>query len=391
MKQNVQSASQYTISDAANYLLRLISCTLNGTVPEEKPETVSWEELFTESRRQNILLLAFESIKQLREQPTDEIGAKWNRWHDKLLTKGINQSVATEELLTLFGANGIRLLPMKGFYIRRTYPAAELREMTDLDVLVHSDDMQKARELLLSRGYCITEDHEVHAAFTKPPFMVVELHNKLLPDYVGHGNYYEDVWSRTTADAVHETVCHMNPSDTLTHIMLHFAKHYLKNGCCGIRFAVDFFTYCRFYDKELDWDYLWREWDKLNVRQLAEDVLGLGQAWFGSGTLTERQAEMGAIMCSSGVFGNAAGYDRNRIMELTPKSGNVKIGKLRYFLGIVFPPLAEMKLLYPCLEKAPILLPFTWVLRGFKTVFCKPKHIKNYFNRTKNAVVGHKK
>lgn len=368
-----------------SYLLQLIRSCLNEEPVPEKPESVSWAQLFAESKRQSVLLLAYDSIKKLQIKPDGEIGEKWRQWHDKLLTKGVNQTVTIENLLNEFHENRIKTIPMKGFYIRKTYPVCELREMTDLDLLIESDCSGRARSLMLEKGYSVTEDHEVHTSFSKPPYLMVELHKKLLPEYVGHGDYYENIWEKSVPEEERPYICHLSPSDTFIHLMLHFYKHYFKS-CCGIRFAIDFFTYSRYYGQQLDWTYIWNEFEKLKIRGTAEDVLGVGQAWFGDGTMTERQKKMAHMMCSSGTYGTARGYDYNQILKLTPKSGNVKIGKLRYFLRIVFPPIEEMKLEYPVLEKAPIFLPFTWIARGIRTIFRNPKHISKYYNRAKNAI-----
>lgn len=372
---------------AASYLLLLIRCRLNGEAVPEKPEGITWRQLFAESKRQNLLLLAYESIQKLEKGPEGEDLQCWQTWQKKLLTKSISQTIALKELEDTFHSAKIPILPLKGYYLRQTYPAPELREMTDIDLFVGQTSQEMCRQAMESAGYHANGvDHEVHTNYVKLPYVMVELHKKLLPDYVGHGDYYADVWSKAVSKPESPYVYHLSPSDTFIHIMLHFYKHYEKNASCGIRFAVDFFTYCRYYEAQLDWQYIKQELSALGVWQIAEDMLGLSKAWFGDGTMTPQQAQMGERLIRSGVFGNAAGRDFNRIMSLTPKNGNVRIGKLRYFMTILFPPLSEMQLSYPCLQKAPILLPFTWLLRGIRTVFKKPQNIKKYYRDTKNAV-----
>lgn len=390
MKKEVEE-TQGLQSCTMEYLLHLLRCALNDEPVSEKPASVSWEALFKESKRQSVLLLAHRSIAKLQNGPEGEIGQKWAMRHDSFLTKGINQTLATEQLIDLFNAQQIKILPMKGYYLRKTYPVQELREMTDLDLLVEADSFEKAKQIMSDMKYELTQDHEVHTSYVKPPYLMVELHKKLLPDYVGHGDYYDNIWQRAQPEETRPYVQHINPSDTFIHIMLHFVKHYLKNSSCGIRFAIDFYTYCRYYDKQLDWAYIWQELDKLKVKEMAQDVLGLGQAWFADGKPTQSQEAMGKRMCSSGTFGNTVGYDHNQIMKLTPKSGNVKVGEFRYFMRMVFPPIAEMKISYPILEKIPILLPFTWIIRGFRTLFTRPNHIKKYYKRTKNAIPDREK
>lgn len=380
-----EATIQYTVSDTAAYLLQVVRSSLNGEPMPEKPEAVTWAQLFSMSKRQSLALLVYDRVRNLENGPQGELLEKWRNLADKMMTKGVNQTLGCAELMDALDRAKIRTLPMKGYYIRTAYPAPELREMTDIDILVEgnlSDEMQSA---MRSIGYEQTAAHDLHATYTKKPYLMVEAHSKLLPDYVGHGDYYQDIWSRVTPEKDRPSICHLSASDTFIHILLHFVKHYRKNDGCGIRFAVDFYTYCRFYETKLDWPYIWDELKKLGVNDLAEDVLGLGQAWFGNGEMTQRQMEMGMRMASGGVFGSREGRDRNQVMQYAEKSGSVRIGKLKFFFSAVFPPLEEMKRTRPVLQKAPILLPLFWIGRGFKILFSAPKQIVQYIKRIQKA------
>ncbi len=380
-----ETTIEYSVSDTAAYLLQVIRSSLNAEPTPEKPASVTWEKLYSLSKRQSVALLVFEQICDLENAPQGELLEKWRTWANKQMTKGINQTLGCIELMDALNRANIRTLPMKGYYIRTAYPAPELREMTDLDILVDDNLSDEMQSVMRGIGYEQTAAHDLHATYTKKPYLMVEAHSKLLPDYVGHGNYYQDIWSRTTPERERPSICHMNASDTFIHVLLHFVKHYQKNDSCGIRFAVDFYTYCRHYDKEMDWQYIWKELDMLGVKALAEDVIGLGQTWFGNGEMTARQAEMGVQMLSGGVFGSKEGRDRNQVMQYAAKSGSMRLGKLKFFFSAVFPPLEEMQRTRPALQKAPILLPFFWIGRCFKILFTAPKQIIAHFKRTEKA------
>ena len=367
------------------YLISLLRSSVNGEPAPEKPENVLWEAVLRESRRQSVSLLVRNAIKNLNDGPQGNYAGEWQNYCAKLIIKGANQSLACKELTDAFDAAGLRMLPMKGYYIRAAYPAPELREMTDLDLFVGNSTSKPVRELMEKLGYSLMTTQDVHSEYIRPPFLLVELHDELLPEFTGRKDYYRDVWKKTVPEKDRPNICHMSASDTFIHIMLHFIKHYAQYTGGGIRFVIDFFTFCRHYEKELDWTYIWSELDSLGERKLAEDVLGLGQAWFGDGELTERQRLMAARMCEFGTFGTKDGYVYNQIERLTPKNGSIRLGRIRYFCYVAFPPLREMKLGYPILNKAPILLPFTWIARGLRTVFKNPKHISEQYSIAKNT------
>lgn len=380
-----EASIEYKVSDTAAYLLQIIRSSLNGEPTPEKPESVTWAQLYSMSKRQSISLLVFNQIRNLKNGPQGELLEKWRSWADKMMTKGINQTLGSAELMDALDRAKIRTLPMKGYYIRDTYPAPELREMTDIDILVEDNLSDEMQSVMHSLGYEQTDAHDLHATYTQKPYLIVEAHSRLLPTYISYSDYYQDVWSRVKPEEDRPSICHLNASDTLIYILLHFVKHYAVTSSCGIRFAVDFYTYCRCYAKELDWPYIWKELETLGIKELAEDVIGLGQAWFGSGEMTARQAEMGMRMLSGGVFGNKEGRDRNQVMRYAEKSGSVRIGKLKFFFSAVFPPLEEMQRTRPALQKVPILLPFFWIGRCFKILFTAPKQIIAHFKRTEKA------
>ena len=57
-------------------------------------------------------------------------------------------------ILKLFSSNGIEAIPLKGpLLTAELYGNLELRPMTDLDILVRTRDVLKAKRLLLTRGY----------------------------------------------------------------------------------------------------------------------------------------------------------------------------------------------------------------------------------------------
>lgn len=362
------------------YLFHLISAAFTGQIPPEKPDGVSWEELFREAKRQNVFMVAYDSIKRLQNKPNDKQLAAWETRSNKLLTKSINQSVEIERLLDVFERDGIDVLPLKGYLLRDMYPTRELREMTDFDLLVKDDRSDRMKKVMTELGYEFASDVDHHAAYQKKPYVMIELHSKLLPDRYGRKKYYRNIWSRVKNAAGKSHEFEMSNEDFLIFILVHFEKHYHNSGC-GIRFLVDIFSILRTLGTELDKTYLQRELDKLKLRSFSDAVFCLERAVFYGGEISPDAQLLLNRMINFGIFGTDAGREKNMIEKLTPKNGNQKIGKLRYYFRIVFPPVTEMRCSYPVVDKAKFLLPVFWVLRGVKTIFCHPKRIGDQYHR----------
>lgn len=362
------------------YLFQLISASFSGATPPEKPESVSWNELYREAKRQNVLMLAYDSIKRLQTLPDAEHLSLWEVQSNKQITKSINQSVEIDKLLAVFESRGIDVLPLKGYLLRDIYPHRELREMSDFDLLVKDDRSEKMKKVMEELGYEFSADVDHHAGYHKPPYVAIELHAKLLPDRFGRKEYYRNVWKKAKCVQDKQHIYEMSLEDFLIFILLHFEKHYHNSGC-GIRFLVDIFAILRRYDTQLDKAYLQKEYETLKLQGFTDAVFCLERAVFYGEEVTEAAQELLDRMIRFGVFGTNAGREINMIDRLTPKSGNQKIGKLRYYLQIVFPPVSEMACSYPVVRKAKFLLPVFWVCRGVKTIFRNPKHILEHYRR----------
>lgn len=362
------------------YLFSLFIAVFAGKTPPEKPENITWQAIFREAKRQNLFMFTYASIQHLQKKPEGEENNNWQLLHMELLAKSVNQSVEIEKLLHIFEEKNLRVLPLKGYFLRDMYPEREMREMSDFDLLVADDRSQEIRDIMSGLGYQLHSAVEHHAEYQKKPYVTIELHRKLLPDRVGRKAYYENIWSKCTPLDGSKTVCCIGVEDFLIFILLHFEKHYLTSGC-GIRFLLDVHAILRTEGEHMNMEYFWAETEKAELTEFTKTVFNLERAVFADCTPTDSARHMLDRMIALGIFGTKAGYEMNRIERLTPKGGNVRIGKLRYYGKIVCPPFSEMREQFPTLRKVPVLLPVFWVWRGIKTIFCKPKNISKHYKR----------
>ena len=55
----------------------------------------------------------------------------------------------TCRIFCLFQEKNIDFIVLKGIYLRYLYPNPDLRTMSDIDILVHKEDLDKISEILL--------------------------------------------------------------------------------------------------------------------------------------------------------------------------------------------------------------------------------------------------
>ena len=87
----------------------------------------------------------------------------------------------SESLKALSGA-GFDCIGLKGWHLRKLYPEASMRQMTDLDILVRPYEHEKIRKIMEASGYSGNRESSwKHDTFKKNE-VTVEMHKRLTDD-----------------------------------------------------------------------------------------------------------------------------------------------------------------------------------------------------------------
>lgn len=144
-------------------------------------------------------------------------------------------------LLRLLETSGIPVIPYKGPALAAmAYRDLTVREFDDLDLLVHKEDVPRAKELLIAQGYrpffSLNEVQE--DAYLESPFEYsraflredgigfVDLHWAVEPEYLSFAFCNKHLWERVEGVNVGGfTVKTFAPEDMLLFLCLHGTKH----------------------------------------------------------------------------------------------------------------------------------------------------------------------
>jgi hypothetical protein len=153
-------------------------------------------------------------------------------------------------------------------------------------------------------------------------------------------------------------------------LLIHLAKHFANAGS-GIRSIVDIHLYNKRFNSEMDWSYIKDELEKIGLWKFGESIRELGRVWFDNVQSNDLYDEMTDYIMSSGISGSrkhAVVYSINTGVKTRRLT---RIAKQLFWLKLFFPPLMQMKMIYPFLAKTPFLLPIFWILRGIKCLLYK--------------------
>lgn len=363
----MSSVSEY------KYLIMLLRSVLEGReLPAQPappalpapPEGCELNALLTIAQRHSVAGMAYYALEKLT-LPEGALSEQWRQVRDKALVKDIIQQQELETLGAALSGAGVRFLPLKGSIIKSLYPQSDMRTMSDIDLLIDEKNAEKARDIMAGLGFsCEHFGYDIHDIYYKPPVMNVEIHRALFgEDGREFQKIFADPWSLCRADGARYS---FTPDAFFAYVLAHAVKH-LEEGGTGIRSIMDLWV-CAHSDMGID---AARSLDMLapsGKSHIAFQMLALSEVWFGDRLPDENTEKLERYIFGSGTYGTVENSAKNRI----ERAG----GRPAYLLRLIFPTFERMREHYPLLKKAPVLLPWCWLVR----LVTKP-----FINRRQNA------
>lgn len=350
-------------NELTGYLIHLLKCGLNGEKPNEKPENISFEDIFSLAKKHSVANLAYYAIERLDEQPSPPLAGEWREVRDKAVVKGITQLYERDKVIAALTGAGINICPLKGCLLKEMYPQQDMRVMSDLDILMEHEKAGLVEQILKSMGYSKKLEYELgHDVYYKKPVMNIEMHHVLVdheevsPELL---EYYRNDWEKLIADKDNPHLYYMTWNDYYIYFIAHLSKHYCSGGT-GIRSIMDIHIFLKNHGSELNQNYLKQELEKMKLWELKENCEKLAEVWFGDGEANEALYEMSEYIVQSGTYGTMHGDVAFFVEKGVRESGE---SRALYVLKRLFPSRKQMQRKYRILKKYSFFLPFCWILR----------------------------
>ena len=364
------------------YCIDLIRAVMQEKAVPPMPENLSLEELYAFAKLHGVEAMVYHGLEQLPMDEADPVWKDWTNRTDMLLTQSIVQLAERDQLFAALPAAEIPILPVKGCWMKEQYPDIDYRQMSDLDILIHREDLKNAELIMTRLGYEKESGGEDnHDGYRKPPYMGVELHHSLLPEEDIRAGYYENVWERAVPEEGFPGVFRLKPEDEYIFYILHLFKHVIYAGT-GIRSFLDSLVYRKIWPN-MDQSYLRQEYEKLGMTEFVRCAETITNCWFETGTAVPAELEaMAENILSAGTYGTEDRMIRNEMKEVCGKIRNPFVVKIVYLWSCLFLPLKAMQVLYPVLTKVPILLPVFWIWRPISRLLFRPESLTKLVKQT---------
>ena len=202
------------------YVVEILEAVLNQTTLREKPEDMTFDQIYDFSHFHCIEAMVFYGISRLKCKPENPLYEKWEKERDRNILKCLTQQAERDRIIKALTSNGICTLPLKGCQMQEMYPQPDYRQMADIDILIDGEKTGEARKLLEDMGYvCDSFQKGHHDNYSKLPFMEIEIHRKLLPETNENHRYYENVWDKVVKDEDNPFLFHFSWSQDLAGFM----------------------------------------------------------------------------------------------------------------------------------------------------------------------------
>lgn len=354
------------------YLAALLKAAIRKESLPSPPTELDWQELVAVSKKQQVysIIAAVLDPSLLPDEQAKALSA----YTQNELLRLLAMKNELEELEKALQEKQIKFMLLKGSVIRDFYPQQKMRQMSDIDILYDYSKRDALLKIMKSRGFRLTASCENSDDFFKEPFYTFEWHRELFFEEKEFCPHF-DLWKNAGADTENPYKYYVEGTEHFIYTICHMFKHYVTNGC-GVRFLCDIYVLMN-YGEKIDMNRAISELENIGIKDFALDAVGLANAVFNGGEVTEKQQKMLDFLLSGGVYGSLA-------VDYSKKLSAFNGSKTKYLFRRLFPEKKKMFADYRQLEKKPYLLPFYYLIRLFTKLKYNSKSAKNELKEIRN-------
>ncbi len=371
------------------YLVHLIYCAVHDLQPQEKPEGISFENVFLLGKEHEVANIAFLSVDKLNNKPDSELYNEWQVFYFHSVQRDARQLEQYTKLTALLTENKIRWTEAQGTVTKTLYPTPDSRMMSDIDLIVDVSSLEKIEELMNEKGWRVEKYHENELNVFPDGESEIEFHTEYFSEfYKGSTLRYSGAINSPFEHAVpsEENEYKYIQDDTHYYLysLLHTIKHFEYAGC-GIRRILDLYFLKKELADKVDNEYIDALLEKYDFTENAEKLYQLEAYWFEGAKTSIDLTETAIDVLKSGNHGIYEIHLRNSLRR-EAKDGGLKKAKRRKIISFLFPPIETIYEGHPEYKEKGYSLFKCRVLRAAENLkLSRIKRMFSFFRRVKKS------
>jgi hypothetical protein len=372
------------LAPSAQQLCRILSFDPSAQAGLERPGAVDWPAVLALALPQNLAPLLYQRIYALNlvsAVPATVLVALQAQYL-RSANRGMWLVRQFDTILAGLNAARIPVIPLKGIYLAQAvYQNPALRPMSDIDILLQSQDMAPGVDVLKALGYQPVRPFDLRSefkfhrhlpAFIQPGWPALEVHNALQEPSDPFSIDLGGLWSRASETSIgSRAITALEPHDLLLYLCINVAFHDLFH--VGLKGLYDLGAVIAHFQATLDWDELYRRCQSWRAARLVYITLSLAHRLLDAAVPAEFLARLAPPQLDEAVFSICTDFIfANPASEAPPVTPDLErlvraaspLAKLGILLNRLFISRAEMAWYYN-------LPPYSW-----KLLLCYPRRLK---------------
>ena len=387
------------MKENSRILIKLLSKAIRNQEPDWDEITalleasqIHWPTLYEEALAHQVHTLIYPMVSKLKNinpslAPDPTLFSQWKKETQTEAIRQIQQVQMIKEILKAFYKEKIPAIVLKGLLLREYYPNPDLRTMGDADLLTHAQDRYRIKKILKQFDFIEYKVSSKHISYINKnhPF-IIEVHNWLSDSHPDDFSidFEKALWKDTiNISLLGAPTMALSVDHHLLHLIIHMKNHIISAGF-GLRQLCDFVVFMEANEKELNWDYILRCSQQLQLKTFMISLFLLCNQLFDlkiPRQVTIQEADSSETLkdqryldlfvrdiLDSGVYGRR-NPDRPMssllIRYSKPDHPSGRFGRVKKMLQFYFPSSKNLSNRYPYAKKYPFLLIFAWFHRAF--------------------------
>ncbi len=333
----------------------LCETELDGSV-KEQITTDQISALYKLSKFHDLAHVVSSSLRKYRLINHEKLTSEFNREEIMSVYRYERMKYTYDQICHTFDEHAIPYIPLKGAVIRPYYPKESMRTSCDIDILVKEEDLKSAIDALIQKGFRCKKRNYHDVSMFSPMQVHLELHFSIRENSENVDRVLKDAWKH--AVQVDGYRYEFSKEFFMYYFFAHLSYHFLSGGC-GIRPLMDIWI----IEHKMGITYRDAEalLKKAGIYKFAEEISNLVAVCFSDKPADDLTDTLLSYIFSNGVYGTM----QSAIVAKRQKEKNY----FSFLLHRILMPYKDMTVIFPILKKAPVLLPFCWIIRAFMILF----------------------